>query len=242
MVIIHVSLPQAAPWQEGSHGGSFRATLGWALCSPTPSHTAQIPVRVNSSVTLGKYTAKEPWEACWTFTPLVINQAEVSCGWAGSTFISTCFLLCCCLGTISRTANPASKQVADSGKPPDRDCCAFPFVVYIFACWMALKGGWPGIYCGSGKGCTTKPLFLISETGPTTWPTMEPGRRWAGGPSASLWSGSPAWGRGATSDHRTRAKCLSWHTQTEKQPQPRLLVAAQCWPALQVSSSSILSE
>lgn len=119
--------------------------------------------------------AKEQWEAWWTFTPLAINQAEVSCGWGGPTVTSTWFLMCCCLGTISRTDNPALKQVADPGKLPDWNCCAFPFVIYIFAWWVALKSGWPGLFCGSGKDHMTKLLFLISETCPITWPTMEPG-------------------------------------------------------------------
>lgn len=144
-----------------------------ALYSLTPCYTAQIPVRV-LLVKLGKYNT------------LVINQAEVSSGWGGSTLTSTCLLLCYCLGTISRTANPASKQVSDPGKPPDQNCCAFPFVVYIFAHWVALRGGWPGIFCGSGKGRMTKLLLFISVMCPITWPTMEPGRRCAGAPSASV--------------------------------------------------------
>lgn len=36
----------------------------------------------------------------------------------------------------------------------------------------------------------------------------------AGGPSASLSSRSPAWGRGATSDCRTSAKCLPWQSNS----------------------------
>lgn len=144
-MVIHVSLPQATPWQAGSHGGPFRATWPCIHQHPVTQHRFLWEF---SSVKLGKHVAKEQWEAWWTFTPLVINQAEVSCCWGGSTLTSTCFLLCCCLGTISRRDNPASKQVADPGKPLEWNCCAFSFVVYTFACWMALKSGWPGIFCG----------------------------------------------------------------------------------------------
>lgn len=101
--------------------------------------------------------AKEQWEAWWLFTHLVIKQAEVSWWWCGSTLTSTCFLMCCCLGTISRTANPASKQVADPGNPPGWNCCAFPFVVYVLdgvKRWLTWHLLW------KWKGSYDKTIFL----------------------------------------------------------------------------------